>query len=151
MSYIKYKEVTKHFNFTKTLKLDDAPGYTKVYMYDDEILLGVYKVGRDHGLITNKKLILFDNSLSVRPKKQITTIPYHSISAHTIIFHMASAEIYLLLNSGHPLLLKFSNMSDVDKARLRFLYNAMSAAICKQEIPSYVIEKLLNDDFKFKK
>ena len=151
MAHIKYKEVTKHFNFTKALKLEDAPGYTKVYTYDDEILLGVYKVDRDHGLITNKKLILFDNSTSIRPKKQITTIPYYSISSHTIMFYESSAEIYLLLNSGNPILLKFSNMSDVDKARLRFLYNAMSAAICKQEIPSYIIQKLINDDFKFKK
>lgn len=151
MAYIKYKEVAKHFNFTKALDIKNAPSYIKDYVYDGETILGLYKVGKDHGLITDRKIILFDNSLSMRPKKEITTISYHSVSAHSIVFHIKTAEIYLLLDSGHPLLLKFSNMNDSDKARLRFLYNAMSSAICNQQIPGYVIEKLVNNDFHFDK
>lgn len=149
MAYIKYKEVTKHFNFTKALSLKEIPAYGKDYIYDDEVLLAVYKVGNDHGLITDKKMILFDNSLSFPPKKEVTTIPYHSISAHSIIFHPTTTEIYLLLDSGHPLLLKFSNMKDIDKRKIRLLYNAMSAVICKQKIPTKILQQLLSDHIEF--
>lgn len=150
MAYIRYKEVTRHFNFTKALDINSIPKYTKDYIYDNEILLCAYKVGRDHGLITNKKIILFDNSQRFGMRKEITTIPFRSITAHSIIFHSSSAEIYLLLETSNPLLLKFGNMGDADKYRLRYLYNAMSAAICNQEIPSHIINKLVNNDFSFK-
>ena len=151
MAYIRYKEVTKHFNFSKVVELKNLPSYVSDYAYDTEIILAAYKVGRDHGMITDKKIVLFDNSLSFNPKKEITTIPYRSISAHSVIFHNSTAEIYLLLDSGHPLLLKFSNMSAEDKVRLRLLYNAMSAIICGEKIPNTILKKLLDKDFSIKK
>ncbi len=151
MAYIRYKEVTKHFNFTKALGLNEVPSYLDDYVYDDEILLAVYKVGKDHGFITDKKIVLFDNSLSFGGRKEVTTIPYHAVSAHSIIFHSNSAEIYLLLETGNPLLLKFVSMKDADKVRLRLLYNAMSAKICNQEIPKNIVKRLIDNDFGFKK
>lgn len=151
MAYIRYKEVTKHFNFTKVLNIKNLPSYVKDYAYEDEIILAAYKVGRDHGIITDKKIVLFDNSLSFKPKKEITTIPYHSVSAHSIVFYSASAEIYLLLDSGYPLLLKFANVNGEDKVRLRLLYNAMSAVICNQKIPDKIIKRLIENDFEFNK
>ena len=150
MAYIRYKEVTKHFNFTKALDLSEIPFYGKDYIYNDETLLAVYKVGKDHGLITDKKIVLFDYALSFGGKKEITTIPYRAVSAHSIVFRSTSAEIYLLLETGNPLLLKFVNMKDTDKFRLRLLYNAMSAVICNQKIPSQIVEKLIRNDFYFK-
>ncbi len=151
MAYIRYKEVTKHFNFTKALDLSEIPSYAKDYVYDDETLLAVYKVGKDHGLITDKKMVLFDNSLSFGGRKEVTTIPYHAVSAHSIIFRSTAAEIYLLLETGNPLLLKFVSMRDADKVRLRLLYNAMSARICNQEIPKSIVKRLTLNDFEFKK
>lgn len=151
MAYIRYKEVTKNFNFTKALNFNEIPSYAADYIFEDEILISVYKVGRDHGLITDKKIVLFDNSLSFGIRKEITTIPYRAVSAHSIIFKASSAEIYLLLETGNPLLLKFVNMKAEDKVRLRLLYNAISAKICNQEIPRDVVRKLLNNDFGFKK
>lgn len=150
MAYIRYKEVTKHFNFSKVVELKSLPSYVSDYAYDSETILAAYKVGRDHGMITDKKIVLFDKSISFRPKKEITTIPYRSISAHSVIFHNNTAEIYLLLDSGHPLLLKFSNMSAEDKVRLRLLYNAMSSIICGEKIPNTILKKLLDKDFSIK-
>ena len=151
MAYVRYKEVTKHFNFTKEVEVKDLPSYILDYVYDDETLLAGYKVGRDHGIITTKKIVLFDNSISLKPKKEITVIPYKSVTAHSVVFYATSAKIYLLLESGYPLLLKVSNMTAEDKVRLRLLYNAMSAAICGQTVPNKIIKKIINNDFEIKK
>ena len=77
-------------------------------------------------------------------------IPYTSVSLHSIIFGKTSAKIYLLLDSGHPLLLRFSNMDINDKSNLRFIYNAMSAAICGQKIPNEIIKKVSANGFNNK-
>ena len=55
MAYIRYKEVTKHFNFSKVVELKSLPSYVSDYVYDSETILAAYKVGRDHGMITDKK------------------------------------------------------------------------------------------------
>lgn len=151
MAYIRYKAVTKDFNFTKSLELKNIPSYGKDYIYDDEKTLAVYQIGKDIGLITDKKIMLFDNSTSFGARKEITTVPYHVITAHSIIFHASSTEIYLLLKTGNPLLLKFSNLKDEEKYKVRLLYNAMSAIISGQKIPTEIERKLLNEDFNFKK
>ncbi len=149
MAYIRYKEVTRDFNFTKALEAESVPAYVKDYIYDDEVVLAVYKVGKDHGMITDKKIVLFDNTQSFGMRKEITTVPYKSVTAHSVIFHASSAEIYLLLETSNPMLLKFANMTDVDKLRVRLLYNAISAAVCGQKIPNQVLKKLINNDFGF--
>ena len=114
MAYIRYKSVTKDFDFYDTLDKKELPKYVKDYIYLDEILLTTYRSGRDHAVFTNKKIIIFDETKILR-KKEITAIPYRSVSAHTIIFRRKSAEIQLLLDSGHPFSLKFSNMNATDK------------------------------------
>lgn len=149
MAYIRYKEVTKRFNFTKSLDIKMLPRYVLDYVFDDETLLAAYKVGRDHGIITDKKIVLFDNTISFSRKKLITTIPFKSVSAHSIYFYPNRAEIYILLDSGYPLLMKFSNTSGEDKLRLRLVYSAMSSVICNQKIPGGIVNKLVNDDIKF--
>lgn len=151
MAYIRYKEVTRRFNFSKYVEFNKIPSYCMDYIYDEEELLAAYRVGSDHGIITTNKIIIFDNSQQMGMRKEITTVPFHAITAHSIIFRLNTAEIYLLLGTGNPLVLKFSNMKDSDKARLRHLYNAMSAAICDQNIPKDIVNKLVSDDFKFEK
>ena len=150
MAYIRYKEVTRRFNFSKSVDLDKVPSYCMDYIYGKEELLAAYKVGNDHGIITTNKIMIFDNSQQMGMRKEVTTVPFHAITAHSIIFRLNMAEIYLLLGTGNPLVLKFSNMKDADKARLRYLYNAMSAAICDQVIPDEIVNKLVQNDFEFK-
>lgn len=149
MAYIRYKEVTREFNFTRYVEAKNVPLFVREYIYGDEILLAAYKVGKDHGIITDKKIVLFDNTQSFGRRKEITTIPYRAITAHSVIFRPTAAEIYLLLETSNPMLLKFSGMRDTDKLRLRYLYNAMSASINNQPIPVQVLEKLVNNDFNF--
>jgi hypothetical protein len=151
MAYIRYKAVTRDFNFTKVIDTKDIPSYGKDYIYGDEKILAAYNVGKDIGLITDKKIILFDNSTSFGARKEVTTIPYKSVTAHSIIFYGSRTEIYLLLETSNPLLLKFSNMEDKDKYRLRLIYNAMSAVICGQEIPNEITKKLTDKDLEIKK
>lgn len=149
MAYIRYKEVTREFNFTKALDAKNIPSYVKDYIYGDETILAAYRVGKDHGVITDKKILLFDNTQSFGMRKEITTVPYRAITAHSVIFRPSSAEIYLLLETSNPMLLKFSDMNDSDKLRLRYLYNAMSASINNQTIPEHILARLVNNDFDF--
>lgn len=150
MVNVKRNAVTREFNFTKAIDFSDMPAYVNSYIYEDEIPLAAYKVGKDHGVMTDKKLLLFDNSKSHGSTKEIITVQYSTVAAHSVTFHTNSAEIYLLLQTGNPILLKFSNMNDADKLRLRLIYNAMSAAICGQKIPAKVMKRLVNNDLSFK-
>ena len=47
MAYIKYKELTKYFNFNKIIEIDDLPEYVTDYIYSDEKILEAYKTSRD--------------------------------------------------------------------------------------------------------
>ena len=75
MSYIKYKEIVKYFHFSKNLDLKELPWYSLDYVFEDETVLVAYKTKRDHGVFTDKKIILFDNTNMFNLKKQITIIP----------------------------------------------------------------------------
>ena len=72
MVYIRYKEVTKHFNFSKALNREDLPGYIRHYVSEDENILVAYKTSRDHGVFNDKKMVLFDNVSRFEK-----TIPFH--------------------------------------------------------------------------
>lgn len=147
MAYIRYKAVTRDFNFSKSIELDKIPSYGKDYVCDDEIILATYNVGKDISIITDKKIIIFDNETKLKNKKEITTVPYNCVTAHSIMFHSNSCEIYLLLNTGNPMLLKFVNMDDTDKYRLRLVYNVMSASISGGKISKEIINKLTTENF----
>lgn len=148
MAYIKYKEVTKYFNFSKVLKQSDLPGYIGDYVFEDEILLTAYKTSRDHGVFTDKKIVLFDNfSLN----RQIFTIPYKSISTCSVVFKTTGGEITCMLDSGYPLRLKFVNMKSEDKLRLRLLYSCITRVINGQSLDKGVVRRLVEDDISFDK
>lgn len=44
MAYIKYKEVTKYFNFSKYIDSKLLPKYTLDYVFEDEKMLVSYKI-----------------------------------------------------------------------------------------------------------
>jgi hypothetical protein len=56
----------------------------------------------------------------------------------------------MLLDSGYPLMLKFTNLKARDKVRIRLLYSAISAVVCNQKIPDDIMKRLINEDFDFK-
>lgn len=149
MAYIKYKEITKYFNFSSVLDKSKLPKYVKDYVFGDEKILVAYKTRTDHGIFTTDKIVLFDNYSLFGMKKQIYTIPYSSISTCSVIFHLRSAELSLFLDSGYPVRLKFINMKDTDKYRLRLLYSVILKIINNQTVSSSEINTLVEDKISF--
>ncbi len=143
MAFVDYKEVTKNFNFSKALKKEDLPGYIKHYVQEDENILVAYKTSRDHGVFTDKKIVLFDNITNV---KQIHTIPYQSISIMDIVFDSESAELNLCLNCSYLVKLKFIDMGMDDKVRLRLLYTCINRIVNGQKMLKEDIRRLQSND-----
>lgn len=150
MAYIKYKELTKYFDFSKHIKTCDLPWYIHDYVYDDEEILVAYKTFRDHGIFTTDKIVLFDNRLSVRPFKKIYTIPYKSISSCSILYRPGEVELQFDLESGYQLRLKFVSMNKEHKARLRTLYSYITQYSMGKRIPRSLIDSLIEDKIDIK-
>lgn len=151
MAYIRYKEVTKHFNFSKALSKEDMPGYIKHYIPEDENILVAYKTSRDHGVFTDKKVVLFDNVSMLGKSKQIYTIPYKSISVLDVVFGERNAELNFSLDCAFPVKLKFVDMKAEDKVRLRLLYTCINRIVNGQEPLKEDVKRLTSDDVSFKK
>ena len=137
MAYLKYKELTKYFYFSEGVSKASLPEYVFDYIYEDEQILDSYKTMRDYGVFTDKKMVLFDRPFSFvlfANKKEISIIPYKSISTCSIIFRPGHAELGLMLDSGYPVRLKFTNMTRNEKARLRKLYACISKIINNQNV-----------------
>ena len=150
MAYIKYKEITKYFYFSKCLDKTKLPKYVNDYVFDDERMLVAYKTKTDHGVFTTSKIVLFDNYSPFGTKKHIYTIPYRTISTCSIIFHTRTAELSLFLDCGYPVRLRFINLNDVDKLRLRYLYTVIIKVINNQKVSSDEINRLVTDDISIK-
>jgi len=146
MAYIKYKEITKYFNFSKNLNLKELPWYSLDYVFDDEKVLVAFKTKRDHAVFTDKKIILFDNT-NLFLRKQITIIPYKSISSSSIIYMKGKTEISLFLDSGYPLRLKFVNTKRDEKTRLRNLFSCISMYANNQGHTNDIEKVLIANEF----
>ncbi len=146
MGYIKYRAVTKKFDFSNVLDKKNLPAYVKQYVHQDEQILSAYKTSRDHGIFTDYKIILFDN---YQKRKQIYTIPYESISTLSIIFDEQWAELSLFLDSGYPVELKFIDLKAEDKLRLRLLYTCMSRLVNHQKLFELDGKRLIEDKISF--
>jgi len=149
MAYLKNKEITKFFNFTKVVANDNIPKYTKDYIFDDERILVSYKTRNDYGIFTDSKIILFDNSYTWGTAKQAFVIPYTSIRAIAVVFKSSGGEILSMLDGGNQLRLKFVHMSGEDKLRLRLLYTVITRVINNRKSDEKLIKKLIEDDMSF--
>ena len=121
MAYIKYKELTKYFNFNKELDIKDLPSYVTDYFKKGETAIQAYKTSRDKGAFTNERMILFDVNPLDRSKK-IHIIPYSSISSGAIRFKLNSASILFSFDSGYQMELKFIHLNAQGKTELRKLF-----------------------------
>lgn len=148
---MKYKEVTRAFNFSKVLNDDNLPGYIKHYVPEDENILVAYKTSRDHGVFTDKKIVLFDNINTLNRSKRIYTIPFKSVSVLDIVFGEKSAELNFSLDCGFPVKLKFVDMKAEDKIRLRLLYTCINRIVNGQEPLKEDIRRLKSDEVSLKK
>lgn len=121
MAYIKYKELTKYFNFNKKIDTSSLPQYVLDYLYNGENIIASYKTSRDKAIFTDRRMILFDVTPIIKRKK-IHIIPYKSISTSAIVFNRKSSAILASFDSGYQIRLDFTLMSADDKTSLRLLY-----------------------------
>lgn len=149
MAYLKYKEVTKYFNFSKMILKGELPSYVTDYIFEDEIILCGYKTSRDYGVFTTKKIVLFDNTSTLGISKQIYTIPYNTISTLSIIYTRSGAELSLFLDSGYPVRIKFIYMTNIDKKRVRLIYSIISKVINDQKVTSEEIKNIQENNINF--
>lgn|SRR5574344_3158783 len=132
MAFIKFKELTKYFNFNKEIDKQTLPKYVTDYIDKGETIYKAYKTFRDKAVFTDKRMILFDvDPLSF--EKKIHIIPYHSISSGAVSFSGSRGAIYLSLDSGYQMRLNFVHMNGEEKGELRKLYTQMMNYLIKGE------------------
>ena len=122
MAYIKYKELTKYFNFNKQLSIEGLPTYVTDYFKRDERVIQAYQTSRDKGVFTNERMILFDVN-PLNNSKKIHIIPYSSISSGAIMYERSSASILFSFDSGYQMELKFIRLDAHGKTNLRELFS----------------------------
>ena len=122
MAYIKYKELTKYFNFNKQLDIKELPQYVLDYVDNDETIWAGYKTSRDKSVFTSKRMILFD-VVPFSGKKRIHILPYKSISTSAIEFDLNKVAILISYDSGYQLRLNFVGMNGQEKTEIRKLYS----------------------------
>lgn len=125
MAYIKFKELSKYFDFKLEVNPNDLPDYTKEYVSSSEKILLGYKNSKDYVVFTDKKLILFDRDPMAVYYKKIHTIPYKSISTSAINFKPGKVELLFSFDSGYQLHINFVEMNHNKKENLKKIYNVM--------------------------
>lgn len=129
MAYMKFKELTKYFDFkTEILELNNLPDYTKEYVDEGEKLILAYKNSKDYALFTNKKVILFDRDPLAVYYKKVHMIPYKSISSGAINYTPGKVELLFSLDSGYQIHINFVDMNHNKKENLKSIYKLMMKA-----------------------
>ena len=122
MAYVKYKELTKYFNFNKEIDKDNLPKYVLDYVDDGEVIYKAYKTMSDRGIFTDSRMILFDFK-PIGKNKKIHILPYKSISSGAILFKISSGAILLSFDRGYQMRLNFVKMDASAKTELRKLFS----------------------------
>ncbi len=125
MAYIKFKELTKYFDFKDEILEEDLPDYTKEYVEANEHIVMGYKNSKDYVVFTDKKMILFDRDTLAVYYKKIHIIPYMSISTSAINFKPGKVEILFSLDSGYQLHINFIDMNHDKKENIKKVYKTM--------------------------
>lgn len=122
MAYIKFKELSKYFDFKTEVGTEKLPEYAKEYVESNEKIVFAYKNNKDYAVFTDKKMILFDrDSLAIYYKK-IHIIPYMSISTSAINFKPNKVELLFSLDSGYQLHINFIAMNHDKKENIKKVY-----------------------------
>ena len=125
MAYIKFKELSKYFDFKTEVESENLPEYAREYVESNETILLGYKNLKDYVVFTDKKMVLFDrDSLAVYYKK-IHIIPYKSVSTSAINFKPGKVELLFSLDSGYQLHINFIDMNHDKKERIKSIYKAI--------------------------
>ena len=125
MAYIKFKELTKYFDFKVETEPKDLPWYALEYIYDDETIILGYKNSKDYVVYTTKRMYLFDRDVAGIYYKKIHVIPYHSISSGAINFKPGKADLLFSMDSGYQIHIKFINMNHDKKKKIKKIYKVI--------------------------
>lgn len=125
MAYIKFKELSKYFDFKTEVYEDKLPDYTKEYVEDNEHIVIGYKNSKDYVVFTDKKMILFDRDTLAVYYKKIHIIPYVSISTSAINFKPGKVELLFSFDSGYQLHVNFIDMNHDKKENIKKIYKTM--------------------------
>ncbi len=126
MAYIKFKELSKYFDFKKeVLSVEELPEYAREYVEEEEKIILAYKNSKDYIVFTDKKMVLFDRDTMAVYYKKIHMIPYVSISTSAINFKPGKVELLLSLDSGYQLHINFIEMNHDKKERIKQVYKIM--------------------------
>ena len=125
MAYIKFKELTKYFDFKEEIMEENLPDYTKEYVENNEKILMGYKNSKDYVVFTDKKMILFDRDTLAVYYKKIHIILYISISTSAINFKSGKVELLFSLDSGYQLHVNFIDMNHDKKENIKKVYKIM--------------------------
>ena len=125
MAYIKFKELSKYFDFKREIDEDDLPDYTKEYVSSKESIIGSYKNSTDYVVFTDKRMIVFDRDALGVAYKKIHMFPYTSISSSAINFKHGKVELLFSFDSGYQLHINFIEMNHLKKEKLKVIYKKM--------------------------
>lgn len=125
MAYIKFKELTKYFDFKMEILPKNLPEYVVEYLHNDEEMILGYKNSKDYILFTTKRMYLFDRDIAGIYYKKIHIIPYKSVSSGAINFKPGKAELLFSLDSGYQLHINFINMNHDKKENLKHIYKTI--------------------------
>lgn len=125
MAYIKFKELSKYFDFKEEIATDKLPDYAMEYVSSKETILGSYKNSKDYAVFTDKKMILFDRDTLAVYYKKIHIFPYTSISSSAINFKPGKVELLFSFDSGYQLHINFIEMNHNKKEKLKSIYKIM--------------------------
>lgn len=127
MAYIKFKELTKYFDFKEEVGMNNLTDYAKEYIDIKEKFLLGYKNSKDYMLFTDKRIILFDRDPVAAYYKKIHIVPYYSISSSAINFKPGKVELLLSLDSGYQMHINFISMDHNKKENIKAIYKIMMA------------------------
>jgi len=128
MAYIKFKELTKYFDFKVEVGYDNLTDYAKEYISDKEKFILAYKNSKDFVVFTDKRIILFDRDPMAAYYKKIHIIPYYSISSSAINYKPGKVELLLSLDSGYQMHINFIDMNHDKKENIKAVYKIMMSA-----------------------
>jgi len=127
MAYIKFKELTKYFDFKIEVSFDDLPDYVKEFINQKENYVMAYKNSKDYCVFTDKRLILFDRDPMAAYYKKIHIIPYDSISSSAINFKPGKVELLYSFDSGYQMHINFIDMNHDKKENIKTVYKIMTS------------------------
>ncbi len=125
MAYIKFRELSKYFDFKEEIDYNRLPDYAIEYIDTDERFVFAYKNNKDYVVFTNKKMILFDRDAMAMYYKKIHVIPYVSISTSAINYKPGKVELLFSFDSGYQLHINFVGMNHDKKENIKKVFKVM--------------------------